>query len=348
MIRNFRIALMAASSAAVLFAMPTPSYAIFHWFRNMCGGCGQPAAVAPAVVEAPLAAPTVVNYVPQTCYRTQYVTVPVTTYRPSTGCDPCTGCPITTMRPVVSYVQQARMVPYTTYRAVVTSGCSPCGGAVTAGYAPVASYAAPASSCSGCSAAAAPASMPYYNSAPMSVAPSAAAPLSSAPAGSSTIGAPTLAPGVSPGTSSFQQRPIISSESTTVSPESRQKPIVLPGPDLNNGASNGLINGGSANGGVGNGGVGNTGATSAAPQLINPDDRSTQRLSVPVRYAVHRISTAPNNGAFTPIDWPRDTAARAIQVSANEEPAPQPELAPELQLSPARPIDADGWRPSSR
>src|SRR3569623_1595391 len=215
MIRNFRIALIAASSAAVLFAMSTPSYASFHWFRFMCGGCGQPAAAAPALIEAPLAAPTVVNYVPQTCYRTQYVTVPVTTYRPTTGCDPCTGCPITTMRPVVSYVQQARMVPYTTYRPVVTSGCSPCGGAVTAGYAPVASYAAPASSCSGCSAAAAPAAMPYYNSAPMS----------SAPAGSSTLGAPTLAPGVSPGRSSFQQRPIISSESTTISPESRQKPI---------------------------------------------------------------------------------------------------------------------------
>src|SRR3569623_2145101 len=116
MIRNFRIALIAASSAAVLFAMSTPSYASFHWFRFMCGGCGQPAAAAPALIEAPLAAPTVVNYVPQTCYRTQYVTVPVTTYRPTTGCDPCTGCPIPTMRPVVSYVQPARLVPSTTSR----------------------------------------------------------------------------------------------------------------------------------------------------------------------------------------------------------------------------------------
>jgi hypothetical protein len=59
---------------------------------------------------------TTCSYVPQTCYRTQYVNMPVTTMQPATAIDACTGCAVTTMRPVTTLVSQARRVPYTTYR----------------------------------------------------------------------------------------------------------------------------------------------------------------------------------------------------------------------------------------
>ena len=60
----------------------------------------------------------VVNYVPQTCYRTKWQQVPVTSYRPVTNTDPCSGCTVTCMRPCTSYTWQAQRVPYTTYRPV--------------------------------------------------------------------------------------------------------------------------------------------------------------------------------------------------------------------------------------
>lgn len=346
MLRKFRGVLVAVASAGLLFTTPAPSYAIFHWFRRACGCGSEPVALSAPVVEtAPVVAPTVVNYVPQTCYRTQYVTVPVTTYRPFVTRDACTGCPVTAMRPTMTYVQQARRVPYTTYRAVVTSAP-----AVATSYSPV--YAAPRSGCSSCSAApaaapiaTAPASQPYYN----------AAPISSAPASSNGTGIPTLAPGVSPGVSNFQ-RPIISSPSSSVTPPSRassgassdlrQKPIVVPGPESSGGPA---TKNGDANGNQGTNGAATEGAnapksgsrtdpTSAAPRLINPDDRTTQRLSVPVRYAVHRV--LPNSPArgISPVTW-RDAAARALPVSAP---------APASQPSRAGPADADGWRPSNR
>ena len=78
------------------------------------------------------------RYVPQTCYRTEYCNVPVTTYRPVTTCDPCTGCTTTCMKPCTTYQRQARQVPYTAYRMVCETryapvvscqpaSCAPCG-----------------------------------------------------------------------------------------------------------------------------------------------------------------------------------------------------------------------------
>ena len=78
----------------------------------------------------------VVNYVPCTAYRTCYKRVPVTTYRPVTTSDPCTGCTVTCMKPCTTYTYQLQRVPYTTYRPVyrtetykvpvtyITNGCS--------------------------------------------------------------------------------------------------------------------------------------------------------------------------------------------------------------------------------
>ena len=61
---------------------------------------------------------TVVNYVPQTAYRTSWKQVPVTQYRPVTNTDPCTGCTVTCMKPCTTFSYQAQRVPYTTYRPV--------------------------------------------------------------------------------------------------------------------------------------------------------------------------------------------------------------------------------------
>ncbi|MEX2121468.1 MAG: hypothetical protein WD847_17905 [Pirellulales bacterium] len=179
-----RHCLAACGAAAMLLATPSRSEALFHWFGRggglfhhrqaqpygyaaACNPCGQ----------------QVVNYVPQTCYRPQCTTVPVTTWRPFTSTDPCTGCPVTCMRPVVNYVRQTRMVAYTTYRPVVS-------------FVPAAPVAAAAPACNPCGTPAygmapayAPAGQPYYNGA------------------TGGTGVPTLPPGSSPGTSTFESSP---------------------------------------------------------------------------------------------------------------------------------------------
>ncbi len=71
--------------------------------------------------------PQTCQYVPQTCYRTVYRQVPVTTHQAVTRCNPLTGCPVTCYYPVTRWVRQARLVPYTTYRLVYSNPCNPCG-----------------------------------------------------------------------------------------------------------------------------------------------------------------------------------------------------------------------------
>jgi hypothetical protein len=124
----------------------SPAHAFHHWFKKGCCGAAPatayyaPVAPAPCATCAP-ACPQVVNYMPQTCYRTVYVNTPVVAYQPVTSCNPCNGCPTTVMRPVTTYVTQAQVVPYTSYRPVVANyapACNSCAAApaVTAAYAP--------------------------------------------------------------------------------------------------------------------------------------------------------------------------------------------------------------------
>jgi len=88
-----------------------------------------PPAFVPAPVVAPIPAPPPpvmvpvqqVSYVPETTYRTQYKCVPVTSYKPTSEVDPCTGCTRECMAPVTQYVQQAVNVPVTQYRAVYST-----------------------------------------------------------------------------------------------------------------------------------------------------------------------------------------------------------------------------------
>lgn len=109
-------------------------------FGDLFAGCGACFKKAPVYAVAPVAAPIApvmapvpappppvmvpvqqTSYVPETTYRTQYQSVPVTTYKPSCEIDPCTGCPRECMQPVTQYVQQAVNVPVTQYRAVTTT-----------------------------------------------------------------------------------------------------------------------------------------------------------------------------------------------------------------------------------
>ena len=98
---------------------------------------------APYVANyAPAGCGQVVNYMPQTYYRTVYVNAPVMAYSPVTACNACGGA-TTVMRPVTTYVTAARLVPYTTYSPVVTAMAPACGGGCGA-VAPATAYYAPA------------------------------------------------------------------------------------------------------------------------------------------------------------------------------------------------------------
>jgi hypothetical protein len=113
-------------------------------WRNWFGGT--PATTtyyAPyAASYAPAGCGQVVNYMPQTSYRTVYVNMPVVAYQPVTACNACGGA-TTVMRPVTSYVMQPRVVPYTTYRPVVAAAPSCCATAAPATSAYYAPYYAP-------------------------------------------------------------------------------------------------------------------------------------------------------------------------------------------------------------
>jgi hypothetical protein len=207
--------------------------------NDLFAGCGtcfrkQPAyAVAPvAPVMAPIPAPPPpvmvpvqqTSYVPETTYRTEYKTVPVTTYKPSSEIDPCTGCPRDCVQPVTQYVQQAVNVPVTQYRAVTSTKYVQMQQAAPAAYgAPVAYPAAPIAYPGAPVAypgAAAPV-MPAPAAAPAGVASPFAAPITTTPQAWGAAGSDVsnqLAPGQSsinpptlqgaPAAPTFQQRPL--------------------------------------------------------------------------------------------------------------------------------------------
>ncbi len=74
----------------------------------------------------PCAAPQV-NYVPETKYRWKYSRIERTEYQPVASADPCTGCPVTSYRPVTkkSLLPWLHREAYTTYKAVPYGGFAP-------------------------------------------------------------------------------------------------------------------------------------------------------------------------------------------------------------------------------
>jgi len=163
--------------AVTLVAAPAaPAQAFFgHCCRKAAPTTTFYAPVAAAPVIAAPACPQqqVVNYMPQTAFRSVIVQRPVTTFVPQAACGPC-GQPTTVMRPVTTFVSQQQLVPYTTFRPVVTTVASPCCGA-----APTTVSFAPA---------------PVIAPAPVAVAPAAPACCGSTPVPTLSSPAPMAAP----------------------------------------------------------------------------------------------------------------------------------------------------------
>ena len=258
--QRIRGLMIVGSVAIALLATPTESKACAFFdclFGRSAGAAYAPPAysmpVAPqmyAPTYAPQCSPCVpqtCQYVPQTCYRTVYQNVPVTTYRPMVGQDPCTGCPVTSYLPVTAVMRQTQLVPYTTYRVVyanpvaqcgVSSSCSTCGPAGCAAYGSAVS----GSGCSSCQTGTAVSSAtPYYDSAPATVptpAP-ATAPASATPSLENT-----------PAQKTFQQE----SQKAVEQPIT---PIPQSGATLN---------------------------STSTPTLIDPDNHTTWRTVRPISY----------------------------------------------------------------
>lgn len=128
---------------------PTTAYYGSTASYGGCNSCGTSACGTSACGTSACGQRVVTNYAPQTCYRTAWARVPVTTYRPAIAVDPCTGCQTTVMRPCTSTVWQVQRVPYTTYRPIYslapTTCYSPCGNSCSG------CGTATASACSSCS-----------------------------------------------------------------------------------------------------------------------------------------------------------------------------------------------------
>lgn len=187
--------------SAALLAIPGESQAFFGWFKKQ-SACQQ-ANYASYYLTAPCAAQTC-QYVPQTAYRVNYVTVPVTTYRPVVACGAC-GQQVISMRPLIAYTRQAQVVPYQTYRLA----CAAAPVATAAYMAPAAGYAAPAvnyaapatgsSCCNGGTSSLSP-SATYAGPAYAGVAPNGAMTSN----GAATV-APSLPPGYAPNGATVMQ-----------------------------------------------------------------------------------------------------------------------------------------------
>jgi hypothetical protein len=181
-LRIVRAVAIVPAIAALL--MPANAHAIFGCLQRRNDAA---AALYGSSVCTPQGQQLVANYIPQTCYRTQLVQVPVTTYRPVTTCDPC-GNQTVCMKPQVCYQQQVKYVPYSSYRIQYSLQQPTCGATATTYYAPTAAAAvAPASGCSSCNSGAV--NTTYY--APTAVA--APAPVATTIAPTLTYAAPAVA-----------------------------------------------------------------------------------------------------------------------------------------------------------
>ena len=153
-----------AVTDSMLLALPAEAGPLLDWWRSRprLFGRSEPVPAVTAFSPAMGGACTTctqtcqrvsVNYVPETSYRSMWVQTPVTSYRPSTSTDPCTGCQVTCMRPCTTYQWSLRRIPYTTYRPVYqtqtvqmpvtvsSGGCSSCNVASAPTYSTPTTYA---------------------------------------------------------------------------------------------------------------------------------------------------------------------------------------------------------------
>ncbi len=322
---SFKPVLVVAIAATALAWRPAPTKAIFHWFRN----CGQPSTFA-SYAPAPCAT-TQANYVPMTCYRREYVNVPVTTYQPVTACDPCTGYPVTTMRPVVGYATQARLVPYTTYRVVYSApAVMPAAGAYYS--------AAPTSACGGCASTVSypstyGAAYPSYPTYPSSVSTFAPSNSGAVVSGATNYPGPAEANGATGKTfenSSSEQR----DTSRPIDP--------IPDNELQEEADD-ASSSNSSNSSKTNFRPNRGGQSPSEPRLIDPESRTTR---LPGRA-----------WSYSPVSWPEKqvTFEAGVDETTRMDASSGGDHASRLRKAPAprrpalrRQLDTSGWKPSSR
>jgi len=287
-------------------AAPTPVVANFA-----------PSCCAPAPQQ-------VCQMVPQTAYRMQSVSVPVTSFMPVAAVDGCTGCPTTTMRPVTSFVQQTQMVPYTTYRQVCQSVCptttvlSP----VTVA-APVVSV-APAAGCSTCSA-----SIPAMATSATVIAPQAAI----GPTTADVV--PALPQGSVPQTFQQQAAPTTPGAAGSVAPQSGSQTELKPVPD------NTLHNGGETT----TGGASTNSAIS--PRWSDPRNRTAMQPSGAAR-SYNTVSRMVDLRGVPPQTQAKDAPTPAAAVVKAPAPAATPAATAAVATQAEPALDFGGWRASSR
>ena len=134
---KLRGAVVACALATVLLALPSTSEGgLFDWLCPSSWSSPPPAAMTyapPYAVQrisflpTPVAASVCSPCVPQTSYRWSYSRMPITSYRPVSICDPCTGCLRTVYRPVTrrTLLPWLHRVAYTTHRLNYYSSYSP-------------------------------------------------------------------------------------------------------------------------------------------------------------------------------------------------------------------------------
>ena len=132
--KTFAVLAVTLIASAVVFSPGVSQAGLFDCFRK-----SEPTTYAPPYQAQrvaymptcdpcnPCAAVPQVNYVPETRYRWRYSRIERTEYQPVAAADPCTGCPVTTYRPVTtkSLLPWLHREAYTTYKAVPYGGATP-------------------------------------------------------------------------------------------------------------------------------------------------------------------------------------------------------------------------------
>lgn len=317
---TLRGAVIVCGTFAALLGTPAESHAIFHWFG--CNWFGGGYAYRPVVVGA---APQTCGYTPQTCgytpqvcqyapqtsYRLQFVSVPTTTYAPTSACDPCTGSLVTTMRPVTAYVRRLQYVPYTSYRPVYTSACSTCAtGAcpTTSGYAPSGYAPSTCSSCAPASSTGVPTSYSYegayngtYNS------------------GSTALGGSTFTP----------QPSLAPENGTTPEPQTSQRPSPADAEEPESNPANKTNTSFQPN--------------SEAPRLIDPDDRTAVRPIPRVWGHAPILPPSGTSGGGEP-QIVQAVHRQPVDLASSQARSASPSPAADAQ----QPAGTSFWRPSNR
>lgn len=314
--RMARASILGLATAVVWLSAPGESHAIFHWFS---GCCNQPRPYVYNYAGPFCNSGVQVNYTPTTCYRTTYVNVPVTQFCAAPAIDPCTGCQTTVMRPVVTMMPQARLVPYTTYRlsysyaaaspaaayygSTANAGCAGCSTATSSYYAP--SHAASTRVTPTYNAN----TRPAYESAPANYEPSAAS--GSVPSAGTRR---TFAEGPAP------------AEEKTPEPAAAEEDQDSAAPVEHDSAYRGQREAEADD------------SQSDAPALVNPNNRTTRRAPG----QVGKTGQVGRTGQVV-----RAGHRRALAAPAPAGEAPRGETIRRARHANPH-IDTEGWRPSSR